>query len=64
MSDAGNVLAEVKQRFAEISETWFHFHFFFNVIKHLQSFVSSIRVFMDLRNQYSPQPKGFGEYRF
>jgi len=19
---------------------------------------------MDLRNQYSPQPKGFGEYRF
>jgi hypothetical protein len=24
----------------------------------------SLRVFMDLRNQYSPQPKGFGEFRF
>jgi hypothetical protein len=24
----------------------------------------SIRVFMDLKYQYSPQPKGFGEYRF
>ena len=34
--------------------------FSFNVIKQLQS----IRVVMDLRNQYSPQPKGFGEYRF
>ena len=38
MSDAGDGLAKVKQRFAEISETWFHFHF--NVIKQLQSFVS------------------------
>jgi hypothetical protein len=29
MSDAGDGLAEVKRRFAEISETWFHFHFSF-----------------------------------
>jgi hypothetical protein len=29
MSDAGDGLAEVKRRFAEILETWFHFHFSF-----------------------------------
>jgi hypothetical protein len=38
--------------------------FSFNVIKQLQSFVSVNTSFMDLRNQYSPQSKGFGEYRF
>ena len=29
MSDAGDGLAEVKRRFEEISEIWFHFHFSF-----------------------------------
>jgi hypothetical protein len=29
MSDAGDGLAEVQRIFAEISETWFHFHFSF-----------------------------------
>ena len=29
MSDAGDGLAEVKRRFAEFSETWFHFHLSF-----------------------------------
>jgi hypothetical protein len=38
--------------------------FSFNVIKQLQSFVSVNTSFMDLRNQYSPQSKGFGEYHF
>jgi hypothetical protein len=33
-------LAEVKRRSTEILETWFNFHFSFNVIKQLQSFVS------------------------
>ena len=37
--------------------------FSFNVIKQLQSFVSVNTSFYGLK-QYSPQPKGFGEYRF
>jgi hypothetical protein len=37
MSDAGDGLAEVKRRFADISET---FTFHFNVIQQLQSVVS------------------------
>ena len=40
MFDAGDGLAEVKRRSTEILETWFNFHFSFNVIKQLQSFVS------------------------
>ena len=41
MFDAGDGLAEVKRRFAEILETWFHFHFSFQCYKkQLQSFVS------------------------
>ena len=40
MSDAGDGLAEVKRRSTEILETWYNFHFSFNVIKQLQSFVS------------------------
>ena len=38
LSDAGDGLAEVKRRFAEISETWFHFHFSFQCNKTITVF--------------------------
>ena len=39
--------------------------FHFNVIKQLQSFVSvNTSFYGPYINQYSPQPKGLGEYRF